>query len=141
MAQKDTAVGMLIPLGVHALCCAANFAAFWNGDITARYVMISVLYVLFGFWYPWAARRLPCAWATTAAIAGLLAVTALLANVVKYVWIDGFGVLFVFWAVLGPPPSGAFLWMPRGGLPALAVYALLWLLYLLALRRKIRKET
>ena len=136
----DKAVaGFFLPIAVHIICCIINFGNFLLGDVMWANVLVGVCYILFGLLFPFSARRWPFAVTVTAVLAGFLLLSCLLALAGEVLpGLLPFATLFVFafWMTV----SGVFdrLFYGIYGWTAMAVFALVWLVYLICLRRSVR---
>ena len=106
-------------------------------------VLVSVCCILFGFLFPFFARRWPFAVTVTAVLAGFLLLSCLLVLGAEVLpGLQTFATLFLF--AFFPPASPLFIVL-FDGLPVdwtvlLTVYALVWLVYLLCLRRSVKRS-
>lgn len=136
----DKAVaGFFLPIAVHIICCIINFGNFLLGDVMWANVLVGVCYILFGLLFPFSARRWPCAVTVTMVLAGFLLLSCLLAlagEVLPSLLTYTMPFVLVFW----PSVSAVFDLFLDGaaGWTAMAVFALVWLLYLICLRRSVR---
>ena len=123
--MDKSVAGFFLPIAVHIIGCIINFRNLLWGHPTWMNVLVSTCCILFGFLFPLFARRWPFAVAGTEVLPGLLP----------------FATLFVF--AFYPPASPLFIVLFDGFLVdwtvILAVFALVWLVYLICLRRSVRR--
>lgn len=138
--MDKSVAGFFLPIAVHIICCIVNFRNFLWGHPTWINVLASACCILFGFLFPLFAQRWPFAVTVTAVLAGFLLLSCLLALAGEVLpGLLPFATLFVFafWMTV----SGVFdrLFYGIYGWTAMAVLALVWLLYLICLRRSARR--
>ena len=139
----DKAVaGFFLPIAVHIICCIINFGNFLLGDVMWANVLVGVCYILFGLLFPFSARRWPFAVTVTAVLAGFLLLSCLLVLGTEVLTgLLPFATLFVF--AFYPPASPLFIVLfdgfPVDWTVILAFFALVWLVYLICLRRSARR--
>ena len=137
--DKDV-VGFFLPITVHAICCLINFRNFIMGNVTWVNVLAGVCYMLFGFVFAALARRWPCAVAVLTGLAGLLLLSCVLVLVSEFALPGLLPFLMLLIFVFGPPLNAVFHLFLNGTATwmAMALFALVWLVYLFCLRRSIR---
>ena len=138
--MDKSVAGFFLPIAVHIICCIVNFRNFLWGHPTWVNVLASACCILFGFLFPLFARRWPCAVTVTMVLAGFLLLSCLLAlagEVLPSLLTYTMPFVLVFW----PPVSAVFDLFLDGaaGWTAMAVFALVWLVYLICLRRSVKR--
>ena len=126
---------------MHIICCIINFGNFLLGDVMRANVLVIACYILFGFLFPFFARRWPCAVTVTAVIAGILLLSCLLglaSEALPGLLTYTMPFVLAFW----PPVSAVFDLFLDGaaGWAVMAAFALIWLIYLLCLRRSAKRS-
>ena len=141
--MDKSVAGFFLPIAAHVVGCIVNFQTLLWGRPTWVNVLVSVCCILFGFLFPFFARRCPFAVTVTAVLAGFLLLSCLLVLGAEVLpGLLPFAMLFLF--AFFPPASPLFIVL-FDGLPVdwtvlLTVYALVWLVYLLCLRRSVKRS-
>ena len=138
--MDKSVAGFFLPIAVHIIGCIVNFRNLLWGHPTWVNVLVSTCCILFGFLFPLFARRWPFAVTVTAVLAGFLLLSCLLAlagEVLPSLLTYTMPFVLVFW----PPVSAVFDLFLDGaaGWTAMAIFALVWLIYLICLRRSARR--
>ena len=137
--MDKSVAGFFLPVAVHVVGCIVNFQTLLWGRPTWVNVLVSVCCILFGFLFPFFARRWPFAVTVTAVLAGFLLLSCLFAlasEVLPGLLTYTLPFILAFW----PPVSAVFDLFLDGaaGWKVMTVFALVWLIYLLCLRRSVR---
>ena len=137
--MDKSVAGFFLPIAVHIICCIINFGNFLQGHVMWTNVLAGACYILFGLLFPFFARRWPFAVTVTAVLAGFLLLSCLFAlasEVLPGLLTYTLPFILAFW----PPVSAVFDLFLDGaaGWKVMAVFALVWLIYLLCLRRSVR---
>ena len=140
--MDKSVAGFFLPIAVHIIGCIVNFRNLLWGHPTWVNVLVSTCCILFGFLFPLFARRWPFAVTVTAVLAGFLLLSRLLVLGTEVLpGLLPFATLFVF--AFYPPASPLFIVLfdgfPVDWTVILAVFALVWLVYLICLRRSVRR--